>query len=46
MSPTTKSATVATLDDLYRVEGKAELIGGRIVTFMPSGDAPSEIAGS
>ena len=34
-------ATAATLDDLYRVEGKAELIGGRIVTFVASGDAPS-----
>ena len=46
MSPTTKTATAttATLDDLYRFEGKAELIGGRIVPFMPSGDAPSEIA--
>jgi Uma2 family endonuclease len=35
---------VATLDDLYRVEGKAELIGGRIVELMPSGDAPSQAA--
>lgn len=34
----------ATLDDLYRVEGKAELIAGRIVRLMPSGDAPSEAA--
>lgn len=34
----------ATLDDLARVEGKAELIAGRIVRFMPSGDAPTEIA--
>jgi Uma2 family endonuclease len=33
--------TRATLDDLYRVEGKAELINGRIVHFMASGDAPS-----
>jgi len=31
----------ATLDDLMRTEGKAELIGGRIVTFMASGRAPS-----
>lgn len=35
----------ATLDDLYREEGKAELIGGRIVRFMASGDLPSGIAG-
>jgi len=34
----------ATLDDLYRVEGKAELIGGRIVHFMASGDLPSVVA--
>ncbi len=42
MTPT--AGAVATLDDLYRVEGKAELIGGRIVTFMASGDDPSVIA--
>jgi Uma2 family endonuclease len=35
----------ATLDDLYRVEGKAELIGGRIVHLMPTGHRPSRIAG-
>ncbi len=29
----TTSQTAATIDDLYRVEGKAELIGGRIVRF-------------
>jgi Uma2 family endonuclease len=34
----------STLDDLYEVEGKAELIGGRIVRFMPSGDLPNEVA--
>ncbi len=33
----------ATLDDLYAVEGKAELIGGRIVQ-MASGDLPTEVA--
>lgn len=35
----------ATLDDLYREEGKAELIGGRIVRFMASGHLPSAVAG-
>lgn len=40
----TSSPATATLDDLYAVEGKAELIAGRIVTFMPSGDAPSQAA--
>jgi Uma2 family endonuclease len=36
--------TAATLDDLMRVEGKAELIGGRIVHLMSSGDIPSIVA--
>jgi Uma2 family endonuclease len=34
----------ATLDDLYGVEGKAELIGGRIVQTMGSGDLPTDVA--
>ena len=34
----------ATLDDLYRVEGKAELVNGRIVHYVASGDLPSKIA--
>jgi Uma2 family endonuclease len=34
----------ATLDDLMKVEGKAELIGGRIVQQMPTGHLPSRIA--
>ncbi len=33
-----------TIDDLYRVEGKAELIGGRIVQYMASGFLPHEVA--
>jgi Uma2 family endonuclease len=44
MSTTTATTGNATLDDLYRVEGKAELIGGSIVHFMASGVAPSEVA--
>ncbi len=35
----------ATLDDLYRVEGKAELIGGEIVHQMASGHRPNVVAG-
>jgi Uma2 family endonuclease len=42
MSSVTRRA--ATLDDLSRVEGKAELVAGRIVPLMPSGDIPSEVA--
>jgi Uma2 family endonuclease len=34
----------ATLDDLLREDGKAELIGGRIVRYMASGDLPSAVA--
>jgi len=37
----TNSPAMATLDDLYAVEGKAELIAGRIVKFEPSGYAPA-----
>jgi Uma2 family endonuclease len=40
----TSSPAGATLDDLYAVEGKAELIAGRIVTYKPSGFAPSRAA--
>lgn len=35
---------VATLADLARVEGKAELIAGRIVHLMPTGRKPSRTA--
>jgi Uma2 family endonuclease len=34
----------AKLDDLYRVEGKAELVAGKIIHYTASGDLPSEIA--
>jgi hypothetical protein len=33
----------ATLDDLYRVEGKAELIGGKVVELPASGWKPSRV---
>jgi Uma2 family endonuclease len=35
----------ATLDDLRRVDGKAELISGRIVHLMPTGYKPNRVAG-
>lgn len=34
----------ATLEDLARVEGKAELVGGRIIRLMSSGDLPHQAA--
>lgn len=37
---------VATLDDLRGVEGKAELIAGRIVRLMPTGHRPNQAAGA
>ncbi|HEX8201066.1 MAG TPA: Uma2 family endonuclease [Isosphaeraceae bacterium] len=40
-SPT---STRATLADLARTPGKAELIGGRIVHLMPTGHRPNRIA--
>src|SRR5207302_3403910 len=35
----------ATLEDLYREPGKAELIGGRIVRYMATGILPGWIGG-
>jgi Uma2 family endonuclease len=35
----------ATLEDLYRTPGKAELIGGRIVEYMATGRKPNRVAG-
>ena len=40
----TQLPTRATLDDLMRTSGKAELVGGRIVTLMPTGHRPSRVA--
>jgi Uma2 family endonuclease len=40
----TRTEVAATIDDLYRVDGKAELIGGRIVPLMPTGRRPNRIA--
>jgi Uma2 family endonuclease len=45
MSTSTASPAAATLDDLYRVEGKAELIAGRIVHLMPTGFRPGQVGG-
>jgi hypothetical protein len=36
--------TPATLDDLYLVEGKAELVNGRIERTSPAGDLPTDVA--
>lgn len=44
MSVQTLPPPIATIDDLLKVEGKAELIGGRIVHYMPTGYRPSVVA--
>ncbi len=36
----------ATVDDLYQVEGKAELVNGEIVQMSPTGHLPNRAAGS
>ncbi len=43
--PSPTAARPATLDDLARVDGKAELVAGRIVHFMPTGFLPGQVAG-
>jgi len=39
------SKTRATIEDLYRVEGKAELIDGEVVPMPPAGDDPNVAGG-
>lgn len=36
----------ATIEDLYLIKGKAELVDGEIETFMPTGRAPSRVSGN
>ena len=45
MATAVQAQTRATLDDLMRYDGKAELIGGKIVPQMASGDLPGCVAG-
>jgi len=40
----TVNPTRATPDDLMRTEGKAELIGGRVVEYIATGIRPSQVA--
>ena len=47
MSTVANSATSpvrATISDLEKVEGKAELIDGRVVHYMPTGYLPNRVA--
>ena len=38
--------TQATIEDLYRVDGKAEIVDGELVLMPPTGDDPSRAGGS
>lgn len=38
--------TQATIEDLYRVDGKAEIVDGELVLMPPTGDDPSRTGGS
>jgi len=40
-----RAKTHATIDDLYKVEGKAELVNGEIVERPPAGDDPGYASG-
>src|SRR5437667_6604283 len=40
-----KARAEATIEDLYRVEGKAELVNGEIVHMSPTGELPNRAAG-
>ena len=41
-----KTAARATIDDLYRVREKAELVNGELVFMSPTGDLPNRAAGA
>jgi Uma2 family endonuclease len=40
-----RAKTRATIEDLYKVEGKAELVNGEIVEMPPAGDEPNAAGG-
>ncbi len=37
--------TQATVEDLYKVDGKAEIVNGELIMMSPTGDLPSSAAG-
>ena len=43
-SAETRTGTPATVEDLYRIEGKAEIVDGQLVIMSPTGDAPGYAA--
>jgi Uma2 family endonuclease len=46
MSIASDCTTEQLIADLYKVPGKAEIVGGRIVMMSPTGDLPGDAAGA
>lgn len=46
MSIATDTVTEQLIAQLYTIEGKAEIVGGRIVMMSPTGDMPSSAGGA
>ncbi len=44
--PTKTIKKRATIEDLYRVDGKAEIVHGELVLMSPTGDMPSRASGN
>ncbi|MCH7751109.1 MAG: Uma2 family endonuclease [Planctomycetes bacterium] len=42
----TISSAEQLVDELYKIDGKAEIVGGRIVMMSPTGDMPSSAGGA
>jgi Uma2 family endonuclease len=45
MAVGTETTTEQLIDKLYKTDGKAEIVGGRIVMMSPTGDMPSSAGG-
>jgi hypothetical protein len=43
MSIATNPTTEQLVAELYKIPGKAEIVGGRIVMMSPTGDLPSSV---
>ena len=46
MSIATDPTTEQLIAELYKIDGKAEIVGGRIVMMSPTGDMPGSAGGS
>jgi Uma2 family endonuclease len=42
----TQTKPKATIEDLYKIDGKAEIVNGEVVLMPPTGDEPNRAAGS